>query len=299
MMSFDGWNTRYMGLDMGPAGSDTLMHYRTPGSKNGVRRYQNVDGTWTPLGLRERRAREGFGEAERKLSKAEKKAAKAERKVARIERRKAIGSRIKGNIQAAKDSIRKRSVRNLSDEELKKRIERLNMEKQYKDLKGGGVVKKGIELVNKYFDHKEEKARRAERAAQIKVNELNAQANIARAKADTVRAKMDAKIYKTAAKTNETETARINAKKAYKEYKNSFSLLKAIKRRRAYEVSGKGQEDRRKFDTDQYKMETDRIKANANYNDTLAKYINATKAKDNSREEPFVPGKHARGSKKK
>lgn len=33
-----------------------LSHSRTPGSKNGVRLYQNEDGTWTPLGLERRRS---------------------------------------------------------------------------------------------------------------------------------------------------------------------------------------------------------------------------------------------------
>ena len=43
---FDDWEGEY------------LAHFRTKGSKNGVRRYQQEDGTWTPLGLRERKARE-------------------------------------------------------------------------------------------------------------------------------------------------------------------------------------------------------------------------------------------------
>lgn len=34
---------------------DYLMHYRTPGSKNGERRYQYPDGTWTELGKERRR----------------------------------------------------------------------------------------------------------------------------------------------------------------------------------------------------------------------------------------------------
>lgn len=33
-----------------PVSGDHLMHYRTPGSKNGVRKYQNEDGSLTPLG---------------------------------------------------------------------------------------------------------------------------------------------------------------------------------------------------------------------------------------------------------
>lgn len=36
--------------------SNELMHYRTKGSKNGERNYQNEDGTWTDLGLERRRA---------------------------------------------------------------------------------------------------------------------------------------------------------------------------------------------------------------------------------------------------
>ena len=35
--------------------NNSLTHWRTPGSKNGRRRYQNEDGTWTPLGLERRR----------------------------------------------------------------------------------------------------------------------------------------------------------------------------------------------------------------------------------------------------
>lgn len=35
---------------------DSLTHWRTPGSKNGVRLYQYEDGTWTPDGLERRRA---------------------------------------------------------------------------------------------------------------------------------------------------------------------------------------------------------------------------------------------------
>lgn len=38
-----------------PEYDDFLMHYRTPGSKNGVRLYQYPDGTWTELGKERRR----------------------------------------------------------------------------------------------------------------------------------------------------------------------------------------------------------------------------------------------------
>ena len=41
--------------------SDELMHYRTKGSKNGVRLYQNPDGSLTPLGERHYRDLYGYG----------------------------------------------------------------------------------------------------------------------------------------------------------------------------------------------------------------------------------------------
>lgn len=45
--------------------SDELMHYRTRGSKNGVRLYQNPDGSLTPLGERRYRDMYGYGERNR------------------------------------------------------------------------------------------------------------------------------------------------------------------------------------------------------------------------------------------
>ena len=46
---------------------DYLMHYRTKGSKNGIRRWQNEDGSLTPAG--EEHYREMYGHAKRKLKK--------------------------------------------------------------------------------------------------------------------------------------------------------------------------------------------------------------------------------------
>ena len=45
--------------------NDELMHYRTKGSKNGVRLYQNPDGSLTPLGERRYRDMYGYGERNR------------------------------------------------------------------------------------------------------------------------------------------------------------------------------------------------------------------------------------------
>ena len=46
------------------------MHYRTKGSKNGVRLYQNPDGSLTPLGERHYRDMYGYGERDNGVRKA-------------------------------------------------------------------------------------------------------------------------------------------------------------------------------------------------------------------------------------
>ena len=77
--------------------SNELMHYGVLGMRWGVRRYQNKDGALTTAG-------------KKRLSKDKDKAEKKERKVALKNRR------------------------SLSDEYLKKKIERLKIEKEFKNL---------------------------------------------------------------------------------------------------------------------------------------------------------------------
>lgn len=149
-MTFDAWEGGAYCPD------DVLMHWGIPGMKHGRRRYQNEDGTWTEQGLAERRKREGFGER-RAERKAERKAAKAERKAAKAERKEA---RIAARAKAREEFLEKRKkkdISNLTDDELKAKIDRLKMEQEYKELKKSPALKLGIDIFNKVLDYKENK----------------------------------------------------------------------------------------------------------------------------------------------
>ena len=115
MMNFDSWEAAARPPE------DYLMHFRTRGSKNGVRRYQNPDGSWTELGLRERREREGWGDskAERRSNKA---VAKAERRLARSERRAERKQKREQRKFERAEKKRKSKLSGLTDEEMKAKL---------------------------------------------------------------------------------------------------------------------------------------------------------------------------------
>lgn len=90
----------------------TLQHWGIKGMKWGVRRYQNKDGTLTALG----RKREREMSDKLKSAKKENEALKKENET------------LKKNVQAS----RPKGVSEMSDAELRERVNRLNMEQQYK-----------------------------------------------------------------------------------------------------------------------------------------------------------------------
>lgn len=176
MATFDGWEAQLYG-------PNTLAHFRTKGSKNGVRRFQNEDGTWTPLGLRERKEREGWG-SERKAQRAEKKAARAERKAASAEAR-------KERISAYQEEKRKNNPKNMTEEELRKKIEHIKLEQEYKELTRSPVIKLGATAVRGYLKYRENKAaaeaaqaEQKRKDKQLAINETNAKAALMKAKAE-------------------------------------------------------------------------------------------------------------------
>lgn len=71
---------------------------------------------------------------------------KEDRKIARAEA-----------MRQFREKRQSKNVKNLSDAELKKRIERLKLEQEYKDLNRSPALKTGMELVQKYMEHTSKK----------------------------------------------------------------------------------------------------------------------------------------------
>lgn len=161
MATFDGWNAQ----------QDSLMHFRTKGSKNGVRRYQNRDGSWTSLGLQMRKAREGWGK-----NRAQKRLARAERHQARREAR----AKVRAVISERK---RQNSLKGLTDSELQKKIARLKMEQEYKELSRSPFLKAGEKLVTSYFEAKGKKIDQEMKRAELAVKQQEARQKTIAAKA--------------------------------------------------------------------------------------------------------------------
>lgn len=83
--------------------NDYLVHYGIKGMKWGIRRYQNKDGSYTSAGKRRRRSYSSDYEETR--------------------------------------SLRKKSAKELSNEELKKLNKRMNLESEYKRLNPRGIFR--------------------------------------------------------------------------------------------------------------------------------------------------------------
>lgn len=120
-----------------------LLHWGIKGMKWGVRRYQNKDGTLTPAGKKRYNAEMERLKNEEKILK-NKEATRA--KLAKLEtKRKEIDERKKAlNGDSGKKTVTKKagdesepkrkSVKDMSDEELAAVVRRAQLEKQYRDL---------------------------------------------------------------------------------------------------------------------------------------------------------------------
>ena len=201
-MTFDAWE-----LSIRPS-NDYLAHHGIPGMKHGRNRYQNEDGTWTEEGLRRRRQREGWGEGKEER-RAQKAVAKAEKKEAR-----------KASRAATAESIRKRKLKNLTDEELQAKIDRLKKEREYKELKKSPYVEIGANLINKYLEYRSTKEQRSIEASKQKIE-------MERLKTQQIQSKNQTEQSKNRIKTSEHE-----AKKAQQDAKKAFAEAQRAKTER-------------------------------------------------------------------
>lgn len=109
---------------------DSLTHYGIFGQKWGIRRFQNKDGTRTPAGKARERASDFKKSASAGWQKVKRAASSGWRKV-----KKAGETEIdKLRVKAAARKERKKKVSEMSDEDLNRRISRLQKERQYKEL---------------------------------------------------------------------------------------------------------------------------------------------------------------------
>jgi hypothetical protein len=143
-----------------------LMHWGVPGMKWGIRRYQNKDGTLTEAGKKR------YDKEMEKAKAAAKIVKNRERTQAKMDklnalradteaRKKALDGKddsnlektLKSKAKAQKD--KKRTIKELSNEELQAKIDRMNLENRYRDLMKQRVPqqppKKGKGFVSEIF----------------------------------------------------------------------------------------------------------------------------------------------------
>ena len=117
--------------------NNELTHWGVRGMKWGVRRYQNSDGTLTPAGKkRYKKEMDKLKKEERVLKNKQ----KTKAMIDKLEAKRRDVERLKGK-EVDESKPAKKTVKNLSNDELRELVTRLELEKRYRDLSPKDVSK--------------------------------------------------------------------------------------------------------------------------------------------------------------
>lgn len=116
-----------------------LKHWGVKGQKWGVRRYQNKDGSLTPAGQKRYNKEMEKLKAEEKILKSK---ARTQAKLDKLDSKRQELDELRKKVDGIKEKHKnksetkpsKKSVKDMSDEELRSVINRIDMEKRYSDL---------------------------------------------------------------------------------------------------------------------------------------------------------------------
>ena len=149
--------------------SSTLQHHGIIGMKWGVRRYQNKDGSLTSAGKRRAASQRTSDMSDEELTakikrhnleKAYDKIEKESGKNSKVEKTKKVLDASSNLVNQAKSLSKtsqpkpKMDLSSMTDQQLRERINRANLERQYNDLFGSeaATVSKGKKFVNNTLD---------------------------------------------------------------------------------------------------------------------------------------------------